>query len=255
MGVWNAGCGGLDGSRGDAVASGTVVSNESNRKIPFSLRAVGRERWGQAQSHEAAFWQGGGAMDPQHSRVSVRYQALLEKLAKEIAPESRVLEVGCGPTCAARLLGARRTVFLDPLMVSYEPLLANEARGKAVCAVGETLPFGDGTFDYAVSFNAIDHVLAPAEFLEEMARVVRPGGKIVVGVYTHPRAFAFLRSVIERTIPFLREKPHPFFFSRNSFERLLDAAGLDVDELSCVHAKEIRPGLHRQDWVAVATRP
>lgn len=45
---------------------------------------------------------------------------------------------------------------------------------------GETLPFCDAAFDNVLSVGAINHVNDPGQALREMARVVKPGGLIVV---------------------------------------------------------------------------
>lgn len=45
---------------------------------------------------------------------------------------------------------------------------------------GETLPFDDETFDYAVSLQVLEHVEDPRPLLKEMYRVLKPGGEAVV---------------------------------------------------------------------------
>lgn len=97
-------------------------------------------------------------------------------------------------------------------------------------------------------------MFSPSRFLAELVRVTRPKGRLVVGVYTHPRPFALLRTAVERAVPWLREVPHPFFFSRHSLPRLLRHHELDVERLVCVHATEWFRWLHRQDWIAVARK-
>jgi ubiquinone/menaquinone biosynthesis C-methylase UbiE len=44
----------------------------------------------------------------------------------------------------------------------------------------ETLPFPAATFDNVFSLGALNHVNAPGQALREMARVVKPGGLVVV---------------------------------------------------------------------------
>lgn len=51
-----------------------------------------------------------------------------------------------------------------------------------VLAAGESLPFADGTFDGAMSLAVLEHVRDPFRCAAEVARVVRPGGKIYVAV-------------------------------------------------------------------------
>ena len=221
---------------------------------PFGLGDVPKDRWARAQNHEAAFWQQQGIMGDQCQRVASRYEGLVRSLAAAAPSGVRVLEVGSGPTCATRVFPNARTVFLDPLMRVYRPLVTPEARGGFVCAMGEHLPFADGRFDFTFSFNVIDHVLSPARFVAELARVTRPAGRVVVGVYTHPRLFAVVRNAIDRVLPVFGEDAHPYFFSRESLATLLRSQGLRVDQLVCVHAPRSRPALRRQDWVAVSSR-
>jgi len=221
---------------------------------PFGLGAVGKKRWARAQSHEAGFWQQQGIMDDQRRRVASRYEDVVRKLAASAPGDSCVLEVGCGPTCAARVFPGASTVFLDPLMRVYRPRVTPGTSGAFVCAVGERLPFADSQFDFTFSFNVLDHVLSPTRFIAELRRVTRPGGRIAVGVYTHPRLFAVLRNAIDRLLPVFGEDAHPYFLSRESLVAMLRSQALRVDQLLCVHASASRPSLHRQDWVAISSR-
>ncbi len=51
-----------------------------------------------------------------------------------------------------------------------------------VLGVGEHLPFADGAFDAALSLNVLEHVRDPFRCAAEIARVVRPGGKVYASV-------------------------------------------------------------------------
>jgi SAM-dependent methyltransferase len=52
------------------------------------------------------------------------------------------------------------------------------------------LPFDDASFDAVVSFQVIEHVSAPREFLAECARVLRPGGRLILST---PNRLTFSR--------------------------------------------------------------
>ncbi len=223
--------------------------------IPWSLREVKRKRWKQAQEHEAGFWVKPNAVPPQSQRVKERYEGLLAEMERQGRLGKAVLEVGCGPTCATRVLRDVSHVFADPLATVYRPLCSDSIDGHFVSCLGEQLPFQNAVFDAAFSFNVIDHVISPSRFVAELARVTRPGSLIAVGVYTHPRLFAAVRSAIERAVPFLREAPHPFFLSRESLVRLLRHHNLHIERMVCVHAPERFPALHRQDWIVIARKP
>ena len=51
-----------------------------------------------------------------------------------------------------------------------------------ILAVGEKLPFADGSFDAALSLAVLEHVRDPFQCARELARVVKPGGEILVDV-------------------------------------------------------------------------
>ena len=108
-----------------------------------------------------------------------------------------VLEVGCGAAQGARWLvsaGARVAAF----DVSMGQLLVarglDERSGVVVPVVqadAQALPFADASFDAVVSaFGAIPFVADSAGVMREIARVLRPGGRLVFSV-THPTRWAF----------------------------------------------------------------
>jgi SAM-dependent methyltransferase len=90
-----------------------------------------------------------------------------------------VLEVGCARAENAHHVlayGADCYIGVDP-----DPKLAagwsqGDSRAKVVEAYAESLPFADRSIDLAVSFNVLEHVPDPAYALDEIARVLRPGG-------------------------------------------------------------------------------
>ena len=93
-----------------------------------------------------------------------------------------ILDIGCGTGTLARALsedGAAVT-GIDPgaEALAKARILVPVARFEAASA--EALPFGDGHFDGAVMLNSLHHVPDPAKALAEAARVLRPGGRLVV---------------------------------------------------------------------------
>ncbi len=97
----------------------------------------------------------------------------------DLLPEGRLLDLGGGTGAANPVFGNRDVVALDP---SPEMLSLNEVASRVV-AVGEGLPFADGSFDAVFSayvFRNLDSVEAT---VAEAARVLRPGGRLgVVGL-------------------------------------------------------------------------
>lgn len=94
----------------------------------------------------------------------------------------RVLDVGCG---VGMYLAAFRRCTLRVFGVEVEREWACEAQACAagvVQAVGEALPFADGTFDLTFSHEVLEHVADDWAVLTEMVRVTRPGGRILLFV-------------------------------------------------------------------------
>ena len=87
-----------------------------------------------------------------------------------------VLDLGCGPghyTRALRAAGARVVpVDLD----RDELLLPGGPPGSAVIADARRLPVPDAAFDAVVCSNMLEHTPSPAAVLDEVERVLRPGG-------------------------------------------------------------------------------
>ena len=97
----------------------------------------------------------------------------------EAAPR-RVLEVGCGPG----ELAARFQDELGAIVVAVDisPRMVELARGRGVDArVGDAqeLPFAAGEFDCAVAAWMLYHIPDPERVLAELARVLRPGSRLV----------------------------------------------------------------------------
>lgn len=111
-------------------------------------------------------------------------EAALAAVAEKHA--ERVLEVGCGwGEFAARLrdeLHAEVTaVDISPRMVE----LARERGLDARVADVRELPFRDGEFDCVVANWMLYHVADLDRALEEVARVLRPGGRLVATTTSH----------------------------------------------------------------------
>jgi demethylmenaquinone methyltransferase/2-methoxy-6-polyprenyl-1,4-benzoquinol methylase len=106
----------------------------------------------------------------------------------EAKPTDRVLDVACGTGLVARELSERwgcRVVGLDQ---SAEMLARAEAKraadpllaGRLTLVEGEAerLPFADAEFDHLTFTYLLRYVDDPAATLAELARVVRPGGRV-----------------------------------------------------------------------------
>ena len=110
------------------------------------------------------------------------------ELALGVVPAPRrVLDVGCGPGYLLRELARRcpdvvELVGVDPApaMIAAARAAATDDRLRWVEGTAEELPCPDGFFDLAVSTTSFDHWADQRGGLEECARVLAPGGWLVL---------------------------------------------------------------------------
>jgi SAM-dependent methyltransferase len=92
-----------------------------------------------------------------------------------------LLDVGGGPGFFADAFAARGATYVAVDADAGEMRLHGRDPGpRTVQASGTALPFVDGAFDLAYSSNVLEHVAQPWAMADEMVRVVRPGGVIVI---------------------------------------------------------------------------
>ncbi len=104
-----------------------------------------------------------------------------------VASPSHVLDVGCGTgyllrTLANRYPGAQQLCGVDaaPQMISTASTFTEDERLNFTVGVAEELGYPDGTFDLIVSTTSFDHWTDQQAGLVECARVLRPGGHLVL---------------------------------------------------------------------------
>jgi ubiquinone/menaquinone biosynthesis C-methylase UbiE len=118
------------------------------------------------------------------SRSQMRRQ-MLQKI-RPITQDTRVLEVGSGAHGLIFGFGACFGVGIDPLAVHYKSLFSHwQKNALTVAAIGEQLPFSDAAFDVVLSDNVIDHAESPIRIINEIMRVLKPGGLLYFTVNVH----------------------------------------------------------------------
>jgi ubiquinone/menaquinone biosynthesis C-methylase UbiE len=152
-----------------------------------------------------------------------RQAAVLEFVdAAGLSPGAPVLEIGCGAGHLTTELARRglsvRAVDASPGMVQSTVQLLRDRgldRGATVeVADVHALPFADSSFALVVAVGVIPWLHSPGDAVAEMARVLKPGGRLVVtadnrlrlSTFTDPRAM-LAQSPLKRVYRRLRRRP------------------------------------------------
>ena len=159
------------------------------------------------------------------------HAVLLEMLAK--APKSRILDVGCsGGLLAERIRAHGHWVTgIDYVEV---PGVRDRTDEFHVVDLVRGIPAESGAgYDFIIAGDVIEHLPRPAQTLQEMARLLRPGGQILLSVpnfahwYPRTRVAAGLFGYDRRGI---LDDTHLRFFTRATLRRLVRSSGLDILE-------------------------
>jgi len=94
----------------------------------------------------------------------------------------RALDVGCGEGRMCRLLSSLgvEAVGLDPTEPLLDAARKRDPAGAYVLGQGEALPFPDQDFDLVLSCMSLIDIPDYAAAIAEMARVLKPGGTLLV---------------------------------------------------------------------------
>ncbi len=156
--------------------------------------------------------------NPEHVGISSRFIADILAQSYECALQThargRLLDMGCG---YVPLYGVYRDLVQEAVCIDWGHTLHPSIHLDYAVDLCRRLPFVDASFDTVLLTDVLEHLAEPAAAMCEAARILRAGGKLIIGV------------------PFyygLHEEPHDYHrFTKFALQRMCALGGLKILEL------------------------
>ena len=147
-------------------------------------------------------------------------------------PGRRTLDVGCGEGRVGRELAA---IGHDMVGVDSAPTLVELARESGgyrelVCASAARLPWRAGSFDLVVAFMSIQDMDDPVAAIDEIARVLEPGGVLCLATL-HP-----FNRLPEGFEDYFRERRFSLTVAQNALEMVFEGIDRPLETYTCALA-------------------
>ncbi|MEX2724342.1 MAG: class I SAM-dependent methyltransferase [Candidatus Freyarchaeota archaeon] len=185
-------------------------------------------RWSEAQKFEKKFWRKffGSDYYPSLDRFSIaREWRFLLPTSLEYKKKI-VLEVGSALTGPIhRFMENTYKIGVDPLMGTFFKPTRNNI--SYIRAVGENLPFVDEKIDFVLSWNVLDHMYNPEKSMEEMYRILKREGKLLLLVHTFPLIIMFFKPIVDKL-----DLEHPFHFHYKEIVKMITNKGFTITRLA-----------------------
>ena len=183
-------------------------------------------------------------------KVEVRFQGAIGG-----AGDGEILDVACGPGVVTAALAGRAaglTAF------DATPAMLEKARQRCADAGldnvrfqegdAQNMPFEDACFDGVVTRLAIHHFSEPQKVMNEIFRVLKPGGRaIIVDVIVSDDAE---EAALQNAIEIIRDPSHIRMLPETELIGAIDGAGFDITDISGWDADR-----EFEEWTGIANDP
>lgn len=172
--------------------------------------------------------------------TALRYETVIGLLADGWRPDIEILEVGAGSAGITEFLSHRVTgvdLAFERTAERASPWL------ERVEASADELPFDDASFDVVLSLEMLEHV-PPARrgpAVEEMLRVLRPGGRLIV-TFPSGETAAHLDAWLNRRFRRVTGEDHPWAIEH------IEHGVPETEEILALLPSEAAVHVHRHMW-------
>jgi ubiquinone/menaquinone biosynthesis C-methylase UbiE len=162
------------------------------------------------------------------------YVAIADRIARE--QRGKVLDWGCGWGQLSDLM-LRRGLEVEPFDVdpdidaeTVRPLEQYPEISVRLSPDLRALPYPDDSFDAALSCGVLEHVVDPDASLDELRRVLRPGGTLYV--YKLPNRLSYLEKIAKRAGLYYHGKlEHDRLYTPSTAREIVERHGFRLSEV------------------------
>jgi SAM-dependent methyltransferase len=135
----------------------------------------------------------------------------------KVHARGRLLDLGCGKV---PLYESYRDYISESICVDWEHTSHQSPHLDFETDLTREVPFPDGAFDTVILSSVLEHIPVPEELCREIARVLSPGGKLLMDVPFYYR---------------LHEKPHDYYrYTEFALRRFMDRSGMQLLRLQAL---------------------
>lgn len=155
---------------------------------------------------------------------AIRGRLEVWKFERHVGPSDTLVDFGCGAGFLLRALRAGEKVGIE-----VNPAARDAAARSGVGTVASAADLPDAFADVVISNHALEHTVRPLDELEQLRRIIKPGGRLVVWVpFDDWRMFRSFRPQDPD------QNHHLYTWSPMLLRNLLDEAGYVVLEARLV---------------------
>lgn len=183
-----------------------------------------------------SYWEshvGLGDLSKYHQRFDREQQRWFSEIGIGELRGKTVADFGCGVGLFLDLLQgvADRAVGIDLGEHLATVLAAKGMEFRNLKSLDDT-----EWLDVAVSFDTLEHVPFPRDFLEKVWRSLRPGGRLYLGV---PNQADFLKQVVPSYVQFFYHCSHLWYFGVQSLAQLAGGLGFEDIAVRSIHKYDL----------------
>jgi len=194
--------------------------------------------------------------------IEAKYDFIDQMLTfSKVDTPKKVLDVGCGIGGTSRYIAKRfpeaevTGITISPEQQRRATALAAERgipNAKFELCDALNMKYEDNSFDFVWACESGEHMPDKKKYVEEMSRVLKPGGRIVIATWCQREEPPAFNDKERATLDYLYgEWTHPYFISIQEYARLMEGTGKLEHVVTDDWAEETIPAWRHSVWVGV----